>query len=168
MSLKDLAFGRQDIRRKLHDDVLPLTTSAVTTTSLTSLSGFETVHLAGSSAVITIANDVGTAAVSVQLGTGGQKFVGRAGADTISGGTGADTLTGGAGIDTFNLGNRSTPAFTDTITDYRAGGAGNDIITISDITTVASNINLVQTCLPKLACWLRSTSSRMTIRPTQA
>jgi Ca2+-binding RTX toxin-like protein len=133
------------------NDVLTLTTSATTATSLTGLTGFETVHLAGSSAVITIANGANTsvdstAAVSVQLGTGGQKFVGSTGADTISGSTGIDTLTGGAGIDTFtfNAGNRSTLASTDTITDYRAAGAFADIITISDITTVASNINTVQ------------------------
>jgi ribosomal protein L18E len=133
------------------NDVLTLTTSATTATSLTGLTGFETVHLAGSSAVITIANGANiavdtTAAVSVQLGTGGQKFVGSTGADTISGSIGIDTLTGGAGIDTFtfNTGNRSTLASMDTITDYRAAGAGADIITISDITTVASNINTVQ------------------------
>jgi Ca2+-binding RTX toxin-like protein len=132
------------------NDVLTLTSSAAGTTSLTGLAGFETIHLAGSSAVITIADGANTAvdttaAVSVQLGTGGQKFVGSTGADTISGSTGIDTLTGGAGIDTFtfNAGNRSTLASTDTITDYRAAGAGADIITISDITTVASNINTV-------------------------
>lgn len=132
------------------NDVLTLTTSATTATSLTGLTGFETVHLAGSSAVITIANGANiavdtTAAVSVQLGTGGQKFVGSTGADTISGSIGIDTLTGGAGIDTFtfNTGNRSTLASMDTITDYRAAGAGADIITISDITTVASNVNTV-------------------------
>ena len=133
------------------NDVLTLTSSAAATTSLTGLTGFETVHLAGSSAVITIANGANTsvdstAAVSVQLGTGGQKFVGSTGADTISGSTGIDTLTGGGGIDTFtfNAGNRSTLASTDTINDYRAAGAGADIITISDITTVASNITTVQ------------------------
>lgn len=137
------------------NDVLTLTTSATATTSLTGLTGFETVHLAGSSAVITIANGANTAVdstavVSVQLGSGGQKFVGSTGADTISGGTGIDTLTGGGGIDTFTFGagNRSTLAATDTITDFRAAGGANagaaDIINITDIATVASNINTVQ------------------------
>lgn len=138
------------------NDVLTLTSSATATTSLTGLTGFETIHLAGSTAaVITIANGANTAvdstaAVSVQLGTGGQKFVGSAAADTISGSTGIDTLTGGGGIDTFtfNAGNRSTLASMDTITDYRAAGGANagaaDVITISDITTVASNYSIVQ------------------------
>lgn len=75
---------------------------------------------------------------------------GGAGADIIAGGAGADTLTGGAGIDqfSFSAANRSTLAATDTITDFRAATGANagalDIITISDITTVASNINTVQ------------------------
>ncbi len=131
------------------NDVLTLTTSATATTSLANLTGFEAVHLAGSSAVITIANGAGTAvdttaAVSVQLGSGGQTFVGSAGADTIRGGAGADTLTGGGGVDTFlyDAANRSTLANMDTITDFRAAGGANngaaDIITISDIQTVVA------------------------------
>ena len=137
------------------NDVLTLTSSATATTALTALTGFETVHLAGSSAVITIANGANTAvdstaAVSVQLGIGGQRFVGSTGADTISGGSGIDTLTGGGGIDTFTFDalNRSTRSSMDTINDYRAVGGANagalDIITINDITTVASNINTVR------------------------
>lgn len=136
------------------NDVLTLTTSATATTSLANLTGFEAVHLTGSSAVITIANGAGTAvdttaAVSVQLGSGGQTFVGSAGADTIRGGTGADTLTGGGGVDTFiyNAANRSTLANMDTITDYRVNSGANngaaDIITISDIQTVNSGSSLI-------------------------
>ncbi|MES2187248.1 MAG: DUF4214 domain-containing protein [Pseudomonadota bacterium] len=73
-----------------------------------------------------------------------------AGPDTILSTAGADIMTGGGSIDTFvfGAGTRSTLATLDTITDYRAAAAPNsgalDIITITDITTVASNINTVQ------------------------
>jgi Ca2+-binding RTX toxin-like protein len=92
-------------------------------TDLTTLTGFETITLAGSTDTtadtVSIADGAGTAvsatgAVGVALGSGGQVFTGSAGADVVAGGSGADTITGGDGADTIT------------------GGAGHDTIHLSD------------------------------------
>jgi hypothetical protein len=118
-------------------------------TDLTSLTGFETITLAGSTStsadVVSIANGPGTVvhatgAVGVLLGAGGQTFTGSAGADNITGGSGADNITGGSGADDIAGGNGA-----DTI----IGGGGQDTIHLAaadsatDVVVIdsASNLN---------------------------
>ena len=118
-------------------DALYVGTTA-TATNLTSLTGFEAIHLSGSTggSTISIANGAGTvidtsAAVSVTLGSGGQTFIGSAGSDIITEGAGADRLTGGAGTNVFLFASShfaATSAATlitaaDTITDWTAGSS---------------------------------------------
>jgi len=113
---------------------------------LTFLTGFEAIHLAGSTAAVTIANGANTlvdtsAAAIVTLGTGGQIFngsidndtvVGGTDSDVISAGTGNNTLTGGNGNDTFNI------AGADTVTDLNTGDILNilntGVLNIVDVT----------------------------------
>ncbi|KFE57146.1 DUF4214 domain-containing protein [Pseudomonas syringae] len=126
-------------------DVLTVSTSAATATSLANLTGFEAIHLAGSTAVVTVANGAGTvvdtsAAARVTLGSGGQTFNGSTGDDTVVGGTGTDvisagtgsnTLTGGNGNDTFNI------AGNDTVSDLNTGDVLNilntGVLNIGDV-----------------------------------
>lgn len=116
---------------------------ATAATNLTSLTGFEAIHLSGSTggSTISIANGASTvidtsAAVSVTLGSGGQTFIGSAGSDSIAEGAGADRLTGGAGTNVFLFASShftatGTPAAliaaADTITDWNAAGSSNTI-----------------------------------------
>jgi Ca2+-binding RTX toxin-like protein len=54
---------------------------------------------------------------------------GNAGIDKIVGGSGDDTLTGGSGNDTFAL---KSGFGLDTVTDFTAGAASDDVIEIRD------------------------------------
>ena len=129
----------------LHD-VLTVSNSPAASTSLANLTGFETIHLAGSTAVVTIANGAGTlvdtsAAAIVTLGAGGQTFngsafndvvIGGTGSDIISGGASSNILTGGAGNDTFNIATTAS----DRITDL----SGSDVL-VNSGTVVADNVS---------------------------
>lgn len=101
-------------------DVLTVTDSAGSATNLSALTGFETIHLAGSTALITVANNTfgtvivdSTASAIVQLGTGVQTFNGLGGNYTVTGGSGEDTIAAGVGTHTLN------------------GGLGNDTFIIA-------------------------------------
>ncbi|MES2188436.1 MAG: DUF4214 domain-containing protein [Pseudomonadota bacterium] len=93
----------------------------------------------------------GTNTVDVSASFQAVTYTGGSGADTITvGHQAAHSLTGGGGVDhfVFNTANASALAGMTTITDYRAAGGANagalDVIDISGITTVASNISTVQ------------------------
>ncbi len=127
-------------------DVLTVT-GATAGADLSLLTGFENIHLSGSSTIITIANGAGTvvdtsAAVIVTLGDLGQVFNGSAGDDTVVGGSGNDTISAGAGVntltgnagnDTYNIANGSTNVIN--------GLSTGDILVVGTAATVtASNI----------------------------
>ena len=86
------------------------------------------------------------AATAGTAGTvGADTVTGGSGADVIIGGGGNDVLTGGADADTFFfLKAHSVLGSMATITDYRATGAGTDVIVLGDQTTVAGTTATVQ------------------------
>lgn len=115
---------------------------------LSLLAGFEKIHLAGSTAIVTIADGAGTvvdssAASIVTLGNFGQTFNGSAGNDIVVGGLGNDvisagggtnTLTGGGGNNTFNIADAST---NNTISDLHT----NDILVVSGGSVTANGVS---------------------------
>jgi VCBS repeat-containing protein len=75
--------------------------------------------------------ETGDSGDTIYGGSGNDTIYGQGGNDTIIGGYGADLLTGGAGDDIFRY--LSKLDTNDTITDFRAAGAGNDQLDLSGI-----------------------------------
>jgi hypothetical protein len=133
--------------------------AATANTNLSGLTGFEAIHLSGSSggSTISIANGAGTvvdtsSASSVTLGSGGQTFIGSSGNDTVMEGTGADRLTGGAGTNVFLFSSTHFTATTtstaliaaaDTITDWTAGTNNTITFTSSPLSVAAAVVGAV-------------------------
>lgn len=101
--------------------------------NLSSLTGFETIYISDSmnlASVVTVANGASVVVnaisgfVNVQLGSGGQTFVGSnsLSGDWVRSGTGADVLTGNGGPDRFQMGaTASLNTALDKITDFTPG-----------------------------------------------
>ncbi len=122
-------------------DVLSVTDAPTAVTNLSSLTGFDTINLSGSTGKITVANgagitvnNVGTADLNVKLGNGGQTFNGGDGNDTVGGGTGDDVFNTGAGINSI-MGNGGNDTY------HLAAGSTNTILGLGtgDILVNAAN-----------------------------
>ncbi|MES2186161.1 MAG: hypothetical protein V4505_16540, partial [Pseudomonadota bacterium] len=129
-----------------------LNLASVTGNSLTlaagNVTGSNTLTIDGSAAT---GSETLNAAAAISTST--LTIKGGVGDDTISPGKGFNTLTGGAGNDTFAFSAANFSTFTggqsgvatDTITDYRAAGAGTDVISFTGFTPqVGSNWSTVQ------------------------
>jgi Ca2+-binding RTX toxin-like protein len=102
--------------------------------------------LTGSDAADTLTGVAGADTLTGGLGddildgaAGNDVITGGAGADTITGGNGVDTLTGGTGADKFVL--ATVSAHRDTITDFTAGGGGDQLQISAAQTTLATTVN---------------------------
>ncbi len=96
--------------------------------TLTGDAGNDTLDGAGGNDSI----DGGAGNDTLNGGAGADELNGGTGNDRIDGGAGADMLTGGAGNDTFVWGDD------DTITDFDASGAGDDVIDMTAVTDASS------------------------------
>jgi hypothetical protein len=121
----------------------------LTATGSTKVTNFDASGIAANDANDTAANMAvtyaslntsSTAAVTIKGGPGNDSLTGNAGIDTITGGAGTDTLTasagndvysGEAGADTFSFTGALLAANSGTTATF-AGGAGTDILDISD------------------------------------
>jgi Ca2+-binding RTX toxin-like protein len=117
-------------------------------TSTFNITGHATLNssLTGSDAADTLTGVAGADTLTGGLGddildgaAGNDVITGGAGADTITGGNGVDTLTGGTGVDKFVLATAS--ANRDTITDFTAGGGGDQLQISAAQTTLTTTVN---------------------------